>query len=132
MMMQNTLYSIFFGVVDLLIYLKIQKSYDIPKMYWYIGCIAIIIFAHLIGISSFLMSTEDFLNLSFFSVALIVFHFATNIQVAIFKKYNVPQNDQGKALQAKLLLVFDFMRQKLIYIMIYIYQFLAVWNESYR
>ncbi len=101
-------------------------------MYWYIGGIVVVLIVHLFGSSDYLMTKEDFLNLSFFSVGLIVLHFATNIQVATFKKYNVPQNEQGKKLQDNLLLVFDFMRQKLIYIMIYIYQFLAVWNENFR
>jgi hypothetical protein len=131
-MIQNILYCIFFGLVDLLIFLKLQKSSNIPKMYWYIGGIVVVLIVHLFGSSDYLMTKEDFLNLSFFSVGLIVLHFATNIQVATFKKYNVPQNEQGKKLQDNLLLVFDFMRQKLIYIMIYIYQFLAVWNENFR
>ncbi len=131
-MIQNILYCIFFGLVNFLIYLKFQKSYDIPKLYWYIGGIAVVLIIHLFGSNDYLMSKGDFLNLSFFSLGLIVLHFATNIQVAIFKKYNIPQNEQGKKLQEYLLLVYDFMRQKLIYIMIYIYQFLAVWNESLR
>lgn len=131
-MVQNIFYSIFFGVVNLLIYLKLQKLYQPQKMYIYVGSIVIIIVAHLFSRHEYLMSTEDFMNLSFFSVALIVLHYATNVQVALFKKHNLPQNEQAEKLQLKLLMVFDFMRQRLIYIMIYIYQFLAVWNESYR
>jgi hypothetical protein len=101
-------------------------------MYWYIGGIVVVLIVHLFGSSDYLMSKEDFFNLSFFSVGLIVLHFATNIQVATFKKYNVPQNDQGKKLQENLLLVFDFMRQKLIYIMASVSQILDIWNESLR
>ena len=130
--MQDIFYSIFFGVVNLLIYFKLQKSYQPQKMYLYVGSIVIIIIIHFFGKHEYLMSTEDFMNLSFFSVALIVLHFATNVQVSLFKKYNVTQNEQAEKLQSKLLMVFDFMRQRLIYIMIYLYQFLAVWNESYR
>ena len=78
------------------------------------------------------MSKEDFFNLSFFSVSLVILHFVTNIQVAIFKKYNKPQDERGQKLQAVLLTVYDFMRQKLIYIMCYISQILDIWNESYR
>ena len=78
------------------------------------------------------MSTEDFFNLSFFSAGLVILHFASNVQVEMFKKYNKPQDERGKKLQLNLLLVYDFMRQKLIYIMVYIYQFFAVWNERFR
>ncbi len=78
------------------------------------------------------MSKEDFFNLSFFSVSLVILHFVTNIQVAIFKKYNIPQDERGQKLQAVLLTVYDFMRQKLIYIICYISQILDIWNESYR
>jgi len=131
-MIQNIFYSIFFLTVNLLIFLKLQKSSNIPKMYWYIGGIVVVLIVHLFGSSDYLMSKEDFFNLSFFSVGLIVLHFATNIQVATFKKYNVPQNDQGKKLQENLLLVFDFMRQKLIYIMASVSQILDIWNESLR
>ena len=78
------------------------------------------------------MSTEDFFNLSFFSVGLVILHFATNIQVEIFKKYNKIEDERGKKLQSFILMVFDFMRQKLIYIMASISQILDIWNESYR
>ena len=78
------------------------------------------------------MNTGDFFNLLFFSVALVILHFATNIQVELFKKYNKPQDIRGQKLQSTLLLVYDFMRQKLIYIMATISQILDIWNESYR
>jgi hypothetical protein len=132
-MIQNVFYSILFGTINLLIYLKLQKAIQPKKAYWFYGFIMVAIVAHMGFIRSyFLMNTEDFFNLSFFSVALIVFHFVTNIQVKLFKKYNNPQDIRAQKLQSFVLLIFDFIRQKLIYIMTYSYQFLAVWNESFR
>lgn len=132
-MILNIFYSLFFGLVNLLIYLKLQKSIQPPKVYLYYIFIAVVFLAHLGFVkNNYLMSEEDFFNLSFFSVGLVVLHFMTNIQVVIFKKYNKPQDERGQKLQAILLTVYDFMRQKLIYIMFYISQVLDIWNESYR
>ncbi len=132
-MILNIFYSLFFGLVNLLIYLKLQKSIQPPKVYLYYIFIAVVFLAHLVFVkNNYLMSEEDFFNLSFFSVGLVVLHFMTNIQVVIFKKYNKPQDEHGKKLQAILLTVYDFMRQKLIYIMFYISQIFDIWNESYR
>jgi len=132
-MIPNIFYSIFFGAVNLLIYLKLQKSYQPPKSYLYLVVIALVLIFHLGFVkSNHIMSTEDFFNLSFFSVGLVILHFATNIQVEIFKKYNKIEDERGKKLQSFILMVFDFMRQKLIYIMASISQILDIWNESYR
>lgn len=78
------------------------------------------------------MSTRDFFNLLFFSIGLVILHFATNIQVELFKKYNKPKDERGEKLQSFILKVFDIMRQKLMYIMASISQILDIWNESYR
>ena len=132
-MILNIFYSIFFLVVNLLIYLKLEKSFRLPQIYIFIAFIAVILIAHVVFVKNdYLMSTEDFFNLSFFSAGLVILHFASNVQVEMFKKYNKPQDERGKKLQLNLLLVYDFMRQKLIYIMVYIYQFFAVWNERFR
>jgi hypothetical protein len=78
------------------------------------------------------MNSQDFFNLFFFSAALIILHYGTNIQVTLFKKYSNLQDKSGQKLLETFIKVFDFMRQKLIYIMIFIYQFLAIWNPIYR
>jgi len=132
-MILKIFYSFFFGFVNLLIYLKLQKSIQPPKVYLYYIFIAVVFLLHLGFVkNNYLMSEEDFYNLSFFSVGLVVLHFGTNIQIAIFKKHNKPQDERGQKLQAIVLTVYDFMRQKLIYIMFYINQILDIWNESYR
>lgn len=132
-MILNIFYSLFFGAVNLLIYLKLQKGIQPKNVYWFYGFIVSVMIAHM-GIikNPYLMTTKDFFNLSFFSVGLVVLHFATNIQVELFKKYNSPHDEKGQKLQSTLLLVFDFMRQKLIYIMASISQVLDIWNESFR
>ena len=132
-MIQNVLYSILFGTINLLIYLKLEKAIQPKNVYWFYGLIVVIVILHIDFIRShFLMNTGDFFNLLFFSVALVILHFATNIQVELFKKYNKPQDIRGQKLQSTLLLIYDFMRQKLIYIMATISQILDIWNESYR
>jgi hypothetical protein len=132
-MILNIFYSLFFGILNLLIYSKLSKFYQFSKEYLFYLLIVIVLFIHLGFIkNNYLMTTKDFFNLVFFSVSLIILHYVTNIQVILFKKYNVPQDERGQKLQSILLSVFNFMRQKLIYIMIYVYQFLAIWNESYR
>lgn len=132
-MLQNVLYSFFFGAINLLIYLKLEKSIRLKRIYWSCGFVLIAVFAHLGFMKSeFLMHTEDFFNILFFSVALVVIHFAANIQVSTFNDYSNPSDTRGQKLQTYLLLAFDFMRQKLIYVIISIYQFLAVWDEILR
>lgn len=79
-----------------------------------------------------MMTTKDFFNLSFFSLALIILHYLTNIQVKLFEKYSVSHDERGKKLQLRIITIFNFMRQKLIYLMIYISQILDIWNKSYR
>lgn len=132
-MLLNIFYSIFFVVVNWLIYLKLQKSYQYPKAHLYLGIIIIVLIFHLGLINNdFLMNPDDFFNILFLSVGLIILHFATNIQVELFKKYNNTQNEKSDKLQSKFLIIFDFMRQKLIYIMATISQILDIWIKDFR
>lgn len=132
-MISNILYSIFFCMVDLLIYVRLQKSIQINKAFLLYLLILIVITIHFIFFESeILMNSQDFFNLFFFSAALIILHYGTNIQVTLFKKYSNLQDKSGQKLLETFIKVFDFMRQKLIYIMIFIYQFLAIWNPIYR
>ena len=78
------------------------------------------------------MKNNDFFNLLVFSLCLIILHYGTNFQVSLFKKRIKTVNIRGQKLQESLLSVFDFMRQKLIYIMLSTYQILAVCNENFR
>lgn len=132
-MIQNFLYTLFFGIVNLFIYSKLIRKTKIKWEGLIYSLIALILVIHL-GIFKVndIMPTKDFFNISFFSLALIILHYLTNIQVKLFKKYSVPQEERGKKLQLRIITIFNFMRQKLIYIMIYISQILDIWNESYR
>ncbi len=129
-MILNLFYSVFFGMVNLLIYLKLEKKFKLkfPKLIYIL--IVIISLAHIeILNKGFLKSFEDFFNLSFFSIALIIFHYMTNIQVAVFKRKFIPENETGQKLQEMMLTAFDFMRQKLIYPMAYITQLMEIWDK---
>ncbi|WP_259016614.1 hypothetical protein [Emticicia fluvialis] len=53
----------------------------------------------------------------------------TNIQVAVFKRKFIPENETGQKLQEMMLTAFDFMRQKLIYPMAYITQLMEIWDK---
>jgi len=132
-MISNILYSIFFCMVDLLIYVRLQKCIQINKAFSLYLLILIVITIHFNFFESeILMNSQDFFNLVFFSVSLIILHYGTNIQVYLLKKYNNLQDKIDQKLLEIFIEVFDFMRQKLIYIMIFIYQLLAIWNPIYR
>lgn len=72
------------------------------------------------------------MDISFFSVGIVVLHFMTNIQVALFKKRFIPQDERAEKLQATTLKVFDFMRQKLLYIMCTLTQIDIIWNNNFK
>lgn len=130
-MLLNIIYCIFFGLLDFVIYSILTKA-NISKniVMLTIGATAIAILLHtgIFEINS-LMSWKDFFGLLMFSIGLIILYFGSKLQ-------DIYMQNKKDTLNQKLYnsykTVFDFVRYKLIYVMIYIYQFLAVWNESFR
>lgn len=131
-MLLNIFYCAFFGMLDFVIYSVLSGAFKVPKniILLIIGITAIIILLHtgMFKISS-LMTWEDFFGLLMFSIGLVILHFGSKLQDVYFKNR---QESLNQKLYENYKIVFDFVRYKLIYVMIYIYQFLAVWNESYR
>lgn len=130
-MIINILYCIFFGILDFTLYALITGTIKIEKrILWLIIIISItVIILHAGLMEIYLMKPKDFFGLLMFSVSLVILYYGSKLQDSFFatRKENFNQK-----IYETYMLVFDFVRYKLIYIMIYIYQFLAVWNESYR
>lgn len=128
----NILYCLFFGVVDFSIYSVLTGTVKIPKniLILIIGITIFAVFIHtgLLKIDG-LMEWKDFFGLLMFSIGLVILYFGSKLQDIYFQGRRESLNQQ---LYENYKTVLDFVRYKLIYIMIYIYQFLAVWNESYR
>jgi len=131
-MLLNIFYCVFFGILDFVIYSILLGAFKVSKniVMLMIGITAITIFLH-IGIFeiSGLMPWKDFFELLMFSIGFIILYFGSKLQDIYFQNR---QQSLNQKLYENYKMVLDFVRYKLIYIMIYIYQFLAVWNESYR
>jgi len=129
-MISNIFYTVFFGLCNIFIYVKLQRSAHIEKENLVYTFITLVILVHT-GLlqTGILMNTHDFFNIFFFSISLVILHYGTNFQVRLFKESNKPHNERQKQLQGFMLRVFDFMRQKLIYMMVSVYQLFAIWNE---
>lgn len=132
-MISNTLYSLFFCLINLLIYLRLEKSFQFEKAPLLYVLIFVFITAHFgfVQIENF-MPAHEFYDLIFFSVGLIILHYGTNFQVMLLKKHSILKYNENQKSQENVLRVFDFMRQKLIYILITAYQILAIWNPRFR
>jgi hypothetical protein len=131
-MILNILYCLFFGALDFSIYLVLVRNERISKniLITALSIIISIVFLHvgLIEIKG-LMKWNDFFGLSMFSVGIIILYFGSKFQDSYIHSRKESLNQK---LYGSFKPVFDFVRYKLIYIMIYVYQFLAVWNENYR
>ncbi|MCF0075808.1 hypothetical protein LZD49_35410 [Dyadobacter sp. CY261] len=132
-MFQIIFYVVFFGIVDLFIYFKLQKSAQFQSEYVVYLLIIAVTVAHMgIWRNGILMSSEDFFHLGFFSIALVILHYGTNLQLSLTRKRQGLKIEQRNQLPVALFRIFDLMRQKLIYLGIGLYQFLAICDESLR
>ncbi|CAG5002285.1 hypothetical protein DYBT9275_02858 [Dyadobacter sp. CECT 9275] len=131
-MILNILYCLFFGILDFSIYLYLVRNDRIPKniLVVALSTIILIVFLHAGWIEiSGLMKWNDFFGLLMFSIGIIILYFESKFQDSYIDSRKESLNQK---LYERFKPVFDFVRYKLIYIMIYVYQFLAVWNDSYR
>lgn len=67
-----------------------------------------------------------------FSFGLIIIHFGSLLQVKGFKRAEAHVDSPNNSFSELTLKVFDFMRLKVIYGMIFLYQLLAVWVPKIR
>lgn len=131
-MLINLIYCIFLASIDYVIYIHFTEKGKLNKSHYYLLGIVVLVFTitHLDFFNlPFLLSSRDFFHIFMFSIGLIIIHYQGTI-LSFFLK-NKKGNIDEKVFETYHVF-FDFMRQKLIYIMIYIYQFLAIWNESFR
>lgn len=95
------LYTFFFGLVDLFIFISLNKSFPISKKAKLISGLILtsVVFIHSGSLNSkYLMNSESFFELMFFSVGLVVIHFFGAIQIYFF----------GKNLLSKIKSVFNY------------------------
>jgi hypothetical protein len=131
-MLLNFFYCIFFGGLDLIIYSLLTGLFKVPK-HVIISIIGLTIAVTLLHTGIFkidsIMSWKHFGRLLTFSFGFIILYFGSKLQDVSFES---KQNTLNQKLYLRFKTVFDFIRYKLIYIMLFIYQFLAIWNESIR
>ncbi len=133
--MNNFLYTVFFLVVNVMLYSVLTKAYKISKgtllVVAVIATIFTILHVDFLNVGP-LMPMVEYFGILMFSFALIILHYGSILQVAIFKKSSVYKDTGNKALPALAVKAFDLMRLKIIYILISIYQLLAVWIPEIR
>ena len=127
-MTYNIFYTLFFGGLDFILYSSLTKSVLIDKRLTFFSYSLIVTVILLHSITNYLMNWTDFFNLLFYSIALIILHFLTNIQVSFFEKYYPKKNEKGQKVKLLVIKIFNFMRLKLIYIMCFITQLLSIWD----
>lgn len=130
-MLLNLLYCIFFCLINFLIYIRLERSIHFHNenvVYF----IVIFIAALHLDLFSFnhLMNSKDFFNILIFSFSLIILHYMANLMIAYIKWRGKSAHNQEETEDG--LWFFNFIRQNIMYIMIYVYQILAVCNKSFR
>ncbi len=134
-MLINIYYTVYFGILDLSIFLILIQSYKI-RSHFFLYSFIIILTGILLQIGLFnnklIFSNEDFFNLMFFSLALIIIHYATGIQVKIFKNQNIKGNELNQKINSLVLSIFNFMRNRFFYILVYSYQVLSIWIIEFK
>lgn len=131
-MLLNIIYCIFFGCLDFVIYSKLTGAFKVSKnkIMLIIGVTVAVILLHrgIFNING-LMPWNDFIDLLMFSIGIVILYLGSKLQDIYIENKRASLNQR---LYKNFKAVIDFIRYKLIYIMIYIYQFLAVWNETFR
>ena len=128
-MLINIYYMVYFGLLDLFIYLILIQPHRV-KRYLFIFSFFLLLIGLLLQISVFnnksIFSNKIFFDLVFFSLALIIIHYATGVQIRIFKRQVIGSNEFSQKINKLALNIFDFIRNKFIYIMVYLYQVLSI------
>ncbi|WP_338875250.1 hypothetical protein WBJ53_06460 [Spirosoma sp. SC4-14] len=131
-MLAEIVYSIFFGLIDLILFSLLTQKFKIDKKLTILS-IAILLLTIFMQIGLLKikspMPNKDFLGLLGFSFGLLVLNIIGRFQGAFFdEKFNKQLSSVYPAFKNTI----DFLFNKLIYIMIYIYQFLAIWRPEQR
>ena len=131
----NILYCLYFGLIAFILNAILTKSVKIDRGILFASSvvilIVIILHTNLFEIN-FLMKSMDFFNLLNFSLGFVILHFGGKFQDYMRENRNNKTGGVSQQTFDSFMTVVDFIRYKLIYIMIYLYQVLAIWNENYR
>ena len=129
-MLLHFIYSLFFGLINLIIFSLLTKNIKLPNYAFKIGIIALIMFIILNSFSIFeSVQYYQFFDLMFFSIALIILHFMTELMIKIFKERVSRIPEITPRMIEIYFKVYDFVRLKLIYFMAYTYQLLEIWDN---
>jgi hypothetical protein len=127
-MLLNFIYSLFFGLIDLIIFSILTKNIKLPNYVFKIGIIALIIFIILNSFAIFeLVQYYQFVILLYFSLGLIVLHFMSEFSIKIFKKRVLYNSEISTRITEIYFNTIDFVRLKLIYFMMFTFQLLVIW-----
>lgn len=135
--MMNILYCLYFALVDMIFYYIITNNKIGTNKYLKILILASCAVFTLLHIKflhfNLLMETKYFFYLLNFSLGIPVLFFISKIQTFLFKRfYNRNQSQVPESFLGKLDTINHFIMNKLLFVMIYIYQFWAIWNENAR
>ncbi|PLK44823.1 hypothetical protein [Emticicia sp. TH156] len=131
-MIINILYCAFFAALDYTIYRHLGAKQNLPRpiLLAVVSSLVIMIILHIEAFRiSIFMPSKDFFNLLTFSWSLIIIHFQAALSIYLLKRRQHGMPEKAFGIYTK---VFDFMRHQLIYLMIYAYQYLAIWGEKLR
>jgi hypothetical protein len=134
-MFVNILYCLYFGVIAFILNALLTKSFRIEKNILLVlsVVILIVIILHTDFFEiNFLMKSKDFFHLLNFSFGFVILYFGGKFQDYIRDKSKNKTGGVSQQTFKSFMIVVDFIRYKLIYVMIYIYQVLAIWNPKIR
>ena len=117
-------YCLFFGLLNLYLLTILTRVFKLNQI-----TIVILALVFFIGIlfqffapPTELITNKTFKHLLFFSLALIVLHFGSSIMLSIFESKIQSMNLSNKFVQQVFIPAFDFIRLKLIYFLVFIFQ----------
>ncbi len=133
--MIHILYTFFFILVNVVLYSLLTKTFKVgQRILLLVAAIVTVVSILHLGFfdSRLLMPTGDYFGILMFSFALIILHYGSLFQLGIFKKSSVYKNNESKVIPSLTVKAFDIVRLKIIYILISLYQLLAVWIPEVR
>lgn len=129
----NLLYSVFYAAANYVIFLCLSRRSMLLKK-TSLACIAGLVILFIIFAmfdNEYFMSKHDLFSILAFSFMLPIIYIFSYIQLKVFKMLSSTVLTQSHSF-GKLESAFNFLRTKLIFIMMFLYQLVAVWFPSAR
>ena len=120
-------YIIFFGVLNILIFILLNKNVKMKRTIkiFLISIVAIFLIYHFFMSNGGFLTNDYFVNLLFFSIYIIILHLGLSIILPRFVK-SIQDIKHSKFAEKYLVGFLIFFKNYLIYIMIYLYQVLEL------